>query len=66
MDLTRIDIGYDAKQAGSAETGDPRHAPSSSVTELASSGDLGRKTGRGWNTYDTDGNQVGGALWTWR
>lgn len=55
MDLTGIDIGYLVKQARYAETGDPTDLPSRSVTELVEAGHLGRKTGRGWYTYDTPG-----------
>ena len=52
MDLTGIDIGYLTKQARYAETGDPADLPSRSVTELVERGHLGRKTGRGWYTYE--------------
>jgi 3-hydroxybutyryl-CoA dehydrogenase len=60
MDLTGIDIGYLTKQAAYAESGDPRDAPSASVTELVQRGHLGRKTGQGWYTYDDRGNKAGG------
>ena len=46
MDLTGIDIGYHAKLARYAVTGDPRDLPSRTVTELVERGELGRKTGR--------------------
>lgn len=52
MDLTGIDIGYYSKTERYAETGDPTDQPSRSVTELVEAGHLGRKTGRGWYTYD--------------
>ena len=52
MDLTGIDIGYHAKLARHAVTGDPRDLPSRTVTELVERGDLGRKTGKGFYTYD--------------
>lgn len=55
MDLTGIDIGYWVKKERYAETGDPADLPSRSVTELVESGRLGRKTGRGWYSYDTTG-----------
>jgi 3-hydroxybutyryl-CoA dehydrogenase len=51
MDLTGIDIGYHAKLARHAVTGDPRDLPSRTVTELVERGDLGRKTGKGFYTY---------------
>lgn len=59
MDLTGIDIGYLTKRARYVETGDPRDAPSESVTALFERGDLGRKTGKGWYTYEQ--NDSGGA-----
>jgi 3-hydroxybutyryl-CoA dehydrogenase len=58
MDLTGIDIGYRAKLARHALSGDPRDVPSRTVTELVERGDLGRKTGKGFYTYDEDGNHV--------
>ena len=57
MDLTGIDIGHHAKLARHAVTGDPRDLPSRTVTELVERGDLGRKTGKGFYTYDEDGNR---------
>jgi 3-hydroxybutyryl-CoA dehydrogenase len=57
MDLTGIDIGYLTKQARFAETGDPKDAPSASVTALVEAGHLGRKTGRGWYRYDEHGKR---------
>lgn len=56
MDLTGIDIGYLSKQGRYAETGDPADLPSRSVIELVEAGHLGRKTGRGWYTYDPAGD----------
>jgi 3-hydroxybutyryl-CoA dehydrogenase len=55
MDLTGIDIGYLTKKARYAETHDPADLPSRTVTELVEAGHLGRKTGRGFYTYDTPG-----------
>lgn len=55
MDLTGIDIGYRTKKARFAETGDPADLPSRTVTELVEAGHLGRKSGRGFYTYDTAG-----------
>jgi 3-hydroxybutyryl-CoA dehydrogenase len=60
MDLTGIDIGCHVKRARFAYAGDPRDAPSASVTALVERGHLGRKTGRGWYRYDSEGNKVGG------
>ena len=58
MDLTGIDIGYHAKLARHAVTDDPRDVPSRTVTDLVERGELGRKTGKGFYTYDEDGNRV--------
>ena len=52
MDLTGIDIGYHAKLARHAVTGDPRDLPSRTVTDLVERGELGRKTGKGFYIYE--------------
>ena len=52
MDLTGIDIAYHAKLARHAVSQDPRDLPSRTVTERYERGDLGRKTGRGFYTYE--------------
>jgi len=57
MDLTGIDIGYRAKLARHAVTDDPRDLPSRTVTELVERGELGRKTGKGFYTYDDEGRR---------
>jgi 3-hydroxybutyryl-CoA dehydrogenase len=56
MDLTGIDIGYLSKKERYADTGDPADLPSRSVADLVEAGHLGRKSGRGWYTYDTTGD----------
>ena len=58
MDLTGIDIGYLTKQDRFAQSGDPRDRPSRSVTALVERGELGRKTGQGWYTYDHAGTRT--------
>ena len=58
MDLTGIDIGYLTKQDRFAQTGDPEDRPSRSVTALVQRGELGRKTGQGWYTYDEAGTKT--------
>jgi 3-hydroxybutyryl-CoA dehydrogenase len=54
MDLTGIDIGYRAKLARHAVTGDDRDLPSRTVSELVERGDLGRKTGKGFYSYEDE------------
>ncbi|HSU10908.1 MAG TPA: 3-hydroxyacyl-CoA dehydrogenase family protein [Pseudonocardia sp.] len=54
MDLTGIDIGYRAKLARHDITGDPRDLPSRTVTDLVERGDLGRKTGKGFYSYEDE------------
>jgi 3-hydroxybutyryl-CoA dehydrogenase len=61
MDLTGIDIGYLTKQARFDQTGDPADAPSATVRAKVEAGHLGRKTGRGFYTYDEHGNRIGGS-----
>jgi len=58
MDLTGIDIGYLTKQDRFAQTGDPKDQPSRSVAALVERGELGRKTGKSWYTYDEAGNKT--------
>ena len=58
MDLTGIDIGYLTKQDRFAQTGDPKDRPSRSVTALVQRGELGRKTGQGWYSYDEAGTKT--------
>jgi 3-hydroxybutyryl-CoA dehydrogenase len=58
MDLTGIDIGYLSKTARFEETGDPADAPSATVSALVESGNLGRKTGSGFYTYDDTGSRT--------
>lgn len=57
MDLTGIDIGYLTKQARFEETGDPADAPATTVRAKVEAGHLGRKTRRGFYTYDEHGNR---------
>ncbi len=59
MDLTGIDIGYYTKLARYEASGDPADAPSRTVSDLVAAGRLGRKTGRGFYTYDDAGTKTG-------
>lgn len=57
MDLVGIDIGCDVQKDRYAESGDPRDLPADSVVRKVESGELGRKTGKGWYRYDEHGNK---------
>lgn len=52
MDLVGIDVTYDIRQASYEMTGDPAELPHPLLVEKYSSGDYGRKTGKGWYSYD--------------
>jgi len=58
MDLTGIDIGYLAKLARHADSGDPRDVPSPIVAALVERGELGRKSGKGFYRYDDQGRKL--------
>lgn len=53
MDLSGIDVGYYVMQQHYEETGDPKDKPSRTLTKKMEAGELGRKTGKGFYTYDT-------------
>ncbi|MEI2778104.1 MAG: 3-hydroxyacyl-CoA dehydrogenase family protein [Tetrasphaera sp.] len=59
MDLTGVDIGYLTKKARYAASGDPKDAPSRTVSGLFDTGQLGRKSGRGFYVYDDKGVKQG-------
>lgn len=52
MDLVGLDVSYLIRQATYNETGDPADLPHPALTELYERGDYGRKTGKGWYSYD--------------
>ncbi len=58
MDLTGIDVGYYVRMARYQESGDPEDRPAKSITEKFEKGELGRKSGRGWYTYDEEGRKL--------
>lgn len=52
MDLVGLDVSYLIRQATFEETGDPADLPHPALTELYDQGNYGRKTGKGWYSYD--------------
>lgn len=52
MDLVGLDVSHQIRQASFAETGDPADLPHPALTELVERGEYGRKTGKGWYSYD--------------
>ncbi|MGI8649788.1 MAG: 3-hydroxyacyl-CoA dehydrogenase family protein [Rubrobacter sp.] len=58
MDLTGIDIGYYVRMVKYEQSGEEKDKPRQSIVERYERGDLGRKTGKGWYTYDKNGKKV--------
>lgn len=56
MDLIGLDTCLEVLDAIYTESRDRRHAASPLLRELVTAGLLGRKTGRGFHTYDKSGN----------
>jgi 3-hydroxybutyryl-CoA dehydrogenase len=55
QDLVGIDVGLEvAKSFYDLSFGEPRWRPSPLSAQMVDAGRLGRKTGRGWYTYDKD------------
>nr|WP_263327363.1 3-hydroxyacyl-CoA dehydrogenase family protein [Neobacillus sp. Marseille-Q6967] len=52
MDLTGIDVNYLVRMQRYQESGDERDKPSRIVQEKVEKGELGRKTGKGFYTYE--------------
>jgi 3-hydroxybutyryl-CoA dehydrogenase len=52
MDMTGLDVSMGAMMAVYEETKDPRFWPPDLLRRKVASGQLGRKRGRGWYTYD--------------
>ncbi|MDN4073135.1 3-hydroxyacyl-CoA dehydrogenase family protein [Fictibacillus terranigra] len=55
MDLSGIDVGYFVMEQRYKETGDPEDKPFACIEEKVKQGHLGRKTGKGWYNYETEG-----------
>jgi 3-hydroxybutyryl-CoA dehydrogenase len=53
VDLIGVDIHVHASEALHAALGEERMAPPARLVRMAEAGDLGRKTGRGFFTYET-------------
>ena len=56
-DMVGLDITYGAMMSIYNETGDPRFYPPLLLRRKVKAGQLGRKTGRGWYTYNADGTR---------
>jgi 3-hydroxybutyryl-CoA dehydrogenase len=56
-DMVGLDVTYGGLMAMYKETGDPRWFPPLLLRRKVKAGHLGRKTGKGWYTYDKDGNK---------
>ncbi|MBM7703742.1 3-hydroxyacyl-CoA dehydrogenase family protein [Metabacillus iocasae] len=55
MDLSGIDVGYYVMEQRFKETGDPSDQPFACIVEKVKEGNLGRKTGQGWYSYQKEG-----------
>lgn len=56
-DMVGLDVTFGAMTAMYQETGDPRFYPPLLLRRKVKAGHLGRKTGKGWYEYDSDGNK---------
>ncbi|MFQ5484045.1 MAG: 3-hydroxyacyl-CoA dehydrogenase family protein [Desulfobacterales bacterium] len=54
-DMVGLDVTYGAMMAMYEETGDPRWYPPLLLRRKVKAGHLGRKTGKGWYEYNSDG-----------
>jgi 3-hydroxybutyryl-CoA dehydrogenase len=53
-DMVGLDVTYGALMSMYRETGDPRWFPPTILRRKVKSGELGRKTGKGWYEYDKE------------
>jgi 3-hydroxybutyryl-CoA dehydrogenase len=51
-DFTGLDVTYGARRHLHEATGDERYRPTQALEERVQRGDLGRKSGRGWYSYE--------------
>jgi 3-hydroxybutyryl-CoA dehydrogenase len=54
-DMVGLDVTYGALMSMYRETGDPRWFPPTILRRKVKSGELGRKTGKGWYRYNDEG-----------
>jgi len=55
--MVGLDVTYGALMSMYRETGDPRWFPPMILRRKIKSGELGRKTGKGWYEYDKEGRK---------
>ena len=58
-DLVGLDVSYGALMAIYEESKDIRYYPPQLLRRKVKAGQLGRKTGKGWYTYNGDGTKKG-------
>ena len=56
-DMVGLDVTYGGMMAMYKETGDPRWFPPMILRRKVRAGELGRKTGKGWYSYDENGTR---------
>ncbi len=56
LDLIGVDTAYEVCEALFAEFRDRRYAPAPAITQMVTAGLLGRKSGRGFYTYEAPGS----------
>lgn len=57
-DMVGLDVTYGALMSMYEETGDSRWFPPLLLRRKVKAGHLGRKTGKGWYTYDSNGSKI--------